>query len=240
MTGPARELRDFFRAALVDRVVLPDRPVDHEATLRRRVVVGSTIVAGAVLLGRLPAVPAGDPAFYALLVATAAIWVLGAFGSGPIRLGHARTRDGRTSRAMLQGLILGGMLLGVFLLGALAVAEVPALRTPVDDLLRHARYASLPVVLALTAINGAAEELFFRGALFSALPPRWRVAGSTLGYALSTVLSGVPLLTFAALCLGALTGLQRRVTGGVLGPIVSHLVWSIGMLLFLPSVLGRI
>jgi len=28
------------------------------------------------------------------------------------------------------------------------------------------------------------------------------------------------------------------VTGGILGPIVTHLIWSLGMLFLLPSVLG--
>ena len=38
-------------------------------------------------------------------------------------------------------------------------------------------------------------------------------------------------------CLGLLTAAQRRVTGGVLGPITSHLTWSLGMLFLLPHVL---
>ncbi|WP_307785203.1 hypothetical protein [Janibacter melonis] len=32
-------------------------------------------------------------------------------------------------------------------------------------------------------------------------------------------------------------GLQRRVTGGVLGPIITHLTWSLGMLFLLPPTL---
>jgi ABC-type proline/glycine betaine transport system permease subunit len=60
--------------------------------------------------------------------------------------------------------------------------------------------------------------------------------GSTALYAASTLFSGVLLLTFAAICLGLLTAAQRRVTGGVLGPIASHLTWSMGMLFLLPPV----
>ena len=40
-----------------------------------------------------------------------------------------------------------------------------------------------------------------------------------------------------ATALGLLTAQQRRVTGGVLGPIVSHLTWSLGMLFLLPTAL---
>ena len=45
------------------------------------------------------------------------------------------------------------------------------------------------------------------------------------------------LWVVAAICLGLLTAAQRRVTGGVLGPITSHLTWSLGMLFLLPHVL---
>ena len=38
--------------------------------------------------------------------------------------------------------------------------------------------------------------------------------------------------------LGLVVGLQRRVTGGILGPIVTHLTWSLGMLFLLPHALS--
>ena len=60
------------------------------------------------------------------------------------------------------------------------------------------------------------------------------MVGSAALYALATVATGVPLLVLAATALGLLTGLQRRVTGGVLGPIVTHITWSLGMLFALP------
>ena len=82
----------------------------------------------------------------------------------------------------------------------------------------------------VTAVNGVAEELFFRGAVYASLDRRFNAVGSTALYAASTLFTGVPLLTFAAVCLGLLTAAQRRVTGGVLGPIASHLTWSLGML----------
>ena len=33
-------------------------------------------------------------------------------------------------------------------------------------------------------------------------------------------------------------GLQRRVTGGILGPTITHSVWSLGMLFLLPPALA--
>ena len=106
----------------------------------------------------------------------------------------------------------------------------------------HASLAELGVALpgmlaAAFLLQGFPEELFFRGAIFSAIPGRWAIPASTALYATSTLLSGVLLLTFAAICLGLLTAAQRRVTGGVLGPITSHLTWSLGMLFLLPHVL---
>ena len=52
-----------------------------------------------------------------------------------------------------------------------------------------------------------------------------------------TAASGIPLLVLAGLLLGLVTGLQRRVTGGILGPIITHLTWSMGMLFILPKLL---
>ena len=96
---------------------------------------------------------------------------------------------------------------------------------------------SLPVVAVITAVNGIAEELYFRGALYAGIGRRHAVAITTLVYAVVTAASGVPLLVLAAALLGLVVGLQRRVTGGILGPIITHLTWSLGMLFLLPHVL---
>ena len=194
-----------------------------------------TIVLGAVVLGLGVGTRPGDPLFDLATTGGAVLWVLGAFASGSLDLGRARSRAGGSSLGVLLGFILGALLLAVFLAGALVVGQVPCLRGPVAELLDHARYASLPVVVAITIASGIAEELFFRGAVYAAFPERWAIPGSTLLYAASTLFTGVPLLTFAAVCLGLLTAAQRRVTGGVLGPVASHLTWSLGMLLLLPQ-----
>ncbi len=222
------ELRAFVRASLLD-------PADEPGTASRRrwIVTGVTLVAGAVTLGWSLSIRPGDPLFYPATIGVAVVWLVGAFASGPLRLGHGRTRTGGASRALLQGVILGGLLLAVFLAGALLVGRLPWLRGPVDLLLAHAGYGALPIVAAITALNGVAEELFFRGAVFAALT-RWRVTVSTAVYAVATMPSGVPLLVFAAVALGVVTGLQRRATGGVSGPITTHLTWSLGMLFALP------
>lgn len=237
MVRPVAELRAFVRAALVDPV--PREQQDSDAVLRRRRVVAVlTLLVGAVLLWWSLQLTPGDPLFYAGTLALAATWAGGALLSGPLYLGRAHTRRGTSdARAVVQSLVLGGLLLALFLAGALLVAQVPALAEPVEGLLDHARYGSLPLVLALTVVNGVAEELFFRGALYAAIPRRWTVAATTVVYALTTTVAGVPLLVLAAVLLGLVCALQRRVTGGVLGPIITHITWSAGMLLLLPPLL---
>lgn len=237
MSGPVEELRAFFRAALVEPV-----PRDHTesdaAFRRRRVVALATLVVGSGVLAYALRIEPGDPLFYGATLLLAAVWTVGALLSGPLHLGRARTRSGSDrARPVVQSVVLGVGLLAVFLAGSVVVARVPSLREPVQNLLDHARYGSLPLVALITAINGVAEELYFRGAAFAAVGRQHAVAITTVAYAVVTAFSGVPLLVLAAAILGFVTGLQRRVTGGILGPIITHLTWSLGMLLLLPGAL---
>jgi membrane protease YdiL (CAAX protease family) len=230
------ELSAFARAALVAPVER-DHSESDEAFRRRRVVAALTLVVGACVLAWALRITPGDSLFYVATLALALVWVLGAFASGRLHLGRAHRRDGGSSRAVVQSLTLGLLLLAIFLVGAVAVARVPVLREPVDRLLAHAAYGSLSVVAVITAVNGVAEELYFRGALYAAIGRRRAVTISTLVYTLVTAAAGIPLLVLAAALLGVVTGLQRRVTGGILGPVVTHLTWSLGMLFLLPVVL---
>ena len=236
MIGPIRELRAFIRAALVDPVDRNHTETDA-AIRRRRIVVLATLLIGAAVMTWALRIPAGNRGFYGATLALAAVWAAGAFLSGPLHLGRAHTRAGRLARPVIQSLALGTLLLALFLAGALIVARIPALRGPVDALLDHARIGSLPLIAAITALNGIAEELYFRGAFYTAIGRRHAVLITTVVYSLTTVGTGVPLLVFAAAVLGLVTALQRRVTGGILGPIITHLVWSLGMLFLLPLVL---
>lgn len=238
--NPLRELRAFMRAALVVPV-----PRDHTepdwAFKRRRIVAVATLLVGAGLLAWALRIEPGDPMFYVATFALAGVWAVGAFASGPLHPGRAHTRDGDGhSRAVVQSLALGAMLLMLFLAGAVVVAQIPVLRDPVEELLDHAEFGSLGIVALATFVNGIAEELYFRGALYAGVGRRHGVAVTTVVYALVTAASGIPLLVFAAAVVGLVVGLQRRVTGGILGPVVTHLTWSLGMLFLLPPVLDRL
>ena len=57
---------------------------------------------------------------------------------------------------------------------------------------------------------------------------------STILYVLTTVAGGNPVLVFAAAVLGTVVALERRASGGILAPILTHITWSLSMLFVLP------
>jgi membrane protease YdiL (CAAX protease family) len=222
------------RSSLVEKVERDHRQTDH-AFRRRRIAVAITLVVGATVLGFSLAVRPGDSLFYLLTAVLAATWVLGSFASGPLHLGRIEFRRA-LRRPVLPPILLGLAAGAVFILGALVVREVPLLRQFTENVLAHARYGSLPLVAVITIVNGVAEEIFFRGALFAAIGVRHPVAISTVIYGLATIATGNPMLVLAACTLGVVLGLERRASGGVLAPILTHVTWSAVMLFALPPI----
>ncbi len=227
-----RRLRGVLSSSLVDKVERDHVQPDHEFR-RRRLVVAVVLVVGAVLLAVSLAVEPGDPSFYPLTLSVALTWVVGGLLSGPLHLGQTPWR-GSLRRPVLVPIAMGLVAGVVFVAGALVVRQIPPLAGYVDDVLAHAEQGYLPLIAAVTLINGVAEEVFFRGGLFAAIGRRRPVLISTLVYAVATVATANPMLVFAALVLGCLLGLQRRASGGVLGPILTHITWSSAMLFMLP------
>ncbi len=120
----------------------------------------------------------------------------------------------------------------------MVVREIDPLRDVVSGVLAHAQQAQFGAVLAITLLNGIAEEIFFRGALFAAIGQRHPVPISVVVYTLVTIATGNAMLVFAAAVMGTVFGLQRRASGGILAPMLTHVVWSTIMLLALPPLLG--
>ena len=87
----------------------------------------------------------------------------------------------------------------------------------------------------IAAVNGVAEELFFRGAAYAAVP-KHPVTVTTIAYTIATMATGNLMLSFAAVLLGIVVGLERRASGGILAPIITHLTWSLSMLVLLPLI----
>jgi membrane protease YdiL (CAAX protease family) len=216
-------------------------PRDHRqepgAFARRRVVTAVFVVLGGAVLGWSLQIEAGDTLFYVATLGLAATWAVGAFASGPLYLGRVRDAERAEGlRRPVGGAVLLGLLLaGLFVVGALVVREIPVLDRQVSRVLDYADQGVTPVLLLVTVVNGVAEELFFRGAVYAALP-RYPVVVSTAAYVVATLATGNFMLGFAAVLLGLVVGLERRASGGVLAPVLTHVTWSTVMLFALPLV----
>lgn len=216
-------------------------PRDHQesagAFRRRRQVVAGTSLVGAGLLGAGLSAEPNSPRFYGFTAATAATWVVGGLASGKLHLGYAARRDATLQRPVLTPVLVGVGAFGVFYAAALVARRIPFLERALVDVLRYAERGNDPLVAVTTLANGAAEEVFFRGALYAALPNP--VAASTAVYALATTATRNPALVLASVVMGALFGLQRRASGGIQAPLLTHLTWSVLMLRFLPPLFRR-
>jgi membrane protease YdiL (CAAX protease family) len=199
----------------------------------RSAVLVATLALGTACLAWSLHVPPGDRRFYLGTLLTAAVWVVGAVVTGP-----GRVLGAAWPRAVALAVVTGLLLVGVFVVAALLVAQLPPLASPVRGLLARAEAGSVGVVAVLTFVNGLAEELFFRGAVYRALRGRRPVLVTTVLYTAVTVASGVPLLVLAAAILSVVVGLHRRLTGGLVAPMAAHVTWSVGMLLLLPLVIS--
>lgn len=194
--------------------------------VRRRRAVALTLMIGTVLLGLAIAQEPGSTAFYPFTLAAAGSWAVGALVSGPLHLG---------GRRLAIPLALGAAAFVAFAVAAVLVRLIPALDEAVGDVLAYADNGRLAFVVTVALATGAAEELFFRGALYSALSGHRPVLGSTAAYVAVTAVATQNLaLVLAAGAMGLLFGLQRRATGGILAPVLTHLTWSVLMILLLP------
>jgi membrane protease YdiL (CAAX protease family) len=227
--------REEIRRAITNVAVPHHEP--PAAVRRRRIVVGVTLVVGAVLLGFSLRRTPGESSFYWLTLALAAVWVVGSLISGPLHLGGICWR-GRNQRPVITGTTVGLLVGGAFLLGGLIVKEIPAVAALITRVLQYAHQGSFLLIVLITVINGVAEEVFFRGALYTALGRHHPVAISTLLYVAAAMASGNVMLGFAGVILGTVCALERRASGGVLAPMLTHFVWGLIMVLALPPMFG--
>jgi uncharacterized protein len=230
------QLESWVRRALWDVVPRDQRDTPHALRRRQAVTLGFVVV-GAVALGLSLKIEPGSRWFYASTLGLAAIWATGAVASGRLHLGRIAFRD-RHIRPIVTPIAVGALLAGVFVVGALLVknlAFLDPLENQVVSIIDYADQGSLPLLVVITAVNGVAEELFFRGAGYAAIT-RSPVLWTTLAYGVATAATGNVMLTFAAVLLGLVCGLERRASGGILGPILTHCTWSLTMLLVLPLV----
>ena len=220
------------RRDIVEPAVASDT-LSAPAAGRRRVVVAATLVAGTSALAGTLAAPSDSGLFYGLGLLSAVTWIAGAFLSGPIPAGLRR--DGAVdSRALIAAVLVGVALFVAFVAATRIAARIPALSDSVDSILARADDGPRVLVLGVALINGVGEEVFFRGALPAAIRSRRRAVWAVVLYALVTVATLNLALVAAAVVMGTVFSAQRRSSGGVLAPTLTHLTWSTLMILLLP------
>jgi membrane protease YdiL (CAAX protease family) len=225
-------MRSWIQRSLWD-VVPRDQRDSDEAFRRRRLVAAVVVLVGAGVLGWSLRLEPGGNTFYVAAIVLAGVWAAGAFLSGRLHLGRISGGGEVFVRPVLAPIGLGLLMVGVFVLGALVVREIDPLADYVSSVLEYADEGSLTVLAIITFFNGIAEELFFRGAMYAAIPHH-PVLWTTLAYVVATLATGNVMLGFAAILLGTVCGLERRASGGVLAPILTHITWSLSMLFLLP------
>ena len=229
-------VRGWLQRALWDVVPRDHREAPDQLRRRQLVTLAFVVLGGAVLAVSLRIEP-GSGWFYPATFVLAVVWTVGAFASGPLHLGREVHPSGHHVRPVVAPILVGLALAGVFVAGGLVVREIDVLDAYVRSVVAYADEGSVLVLVLVTLVNGIAEELFFRGAAYAAVT-RHPVPVTTLAYAVATLATGNLMLGFAAVLLGAVVGLQRRATGGILAPILTHVTWSVSLLLALPLLFG--
>ena len=200
----------------------------------RAASLGAAGLAAAALLRFTFAAKAGSVRFYLLATSLAGIWAGGALGAGPIPWRGDGWRNGPGSAArslVVVPVVTGAATFAAFYGAARAARRRRTPRRAIASVLSYAEAGSTPLVVLIAAGSGVAEELFFRGALWSGPHP---LRTTTLAYAASTAATGNPALVLAGLITSVIFGRQRDATGGVFAPAVSHVTWSVLMLYYLP------
>jgi membrane protease YdiL (CAAX protease family) len=207
----------------------------YRATVHRERLVAAAALTGTGLLGASLATEPDSTEFYALTFAVAGTWLVGGLASNPLHLRSVSTDDQSRRRFVMMPILTGAVAFGAFFGAALVARRIPLLNEALTSVLSYVDRGSDPWVLATTLANGVAEEVFFRGALYTALGVHNPVLASTAVYMLTTSATRNPALVFASGIMGLLFAAQRRASGGIQAPILTHVTWSALMLGYIPS-----
>ena len=203
---------------------------------RRRRVVSAVHLVGTGLLGASLSTRPGSRRFYAFTFSTAVTWIAGSLLSGPLHRGWIENRSRQLNRPIVVPVATGVAAFVIFCVGAHFSRRIPLLDQAVSGALVFAERGRGPWVLLTTCANGIGEEVFFRGAMYAALPGTDPVLSSTAVYTLTTIATRNPALVLAAGVMGTLFGYQRRATQGLQAPLLTHLTWSTLMVTLLPRI----
>jgi membrane protease YdiL (CAAX protease family) len=144
-------------------------------------------------------------------------------------------------RLVGMGVASGLALYAVFFLGAL-VTKVTPLWPFIERVVDLARGTAPGPVAGFVILFGTSpsEEVLWRGAVYARtarrLGPGWRPLALTTGlYAVFVALSGNPILPLAAIICGTVWCRQRQTTGSLIPGMVSHALWALLMLVYIPG-----
>jgi uncharacterized protein len=178
---------------------------------------------------------AGSVRFYLLTTGLTGAWTAGAVAAAPVQWRDESLRGDPAAAAralIVVPVAVGGVTFAAFYAAARAARRHRGLRSAIASVLSYADAGFTPLVVLIAAGSGVAEELYFRGALWSGPRP---LRTTTLAYAASTAVTGNPALVLAGLVTSVIFGWQRASSGGVLAPAVTHVTWSVLMLRYLPA-----
>jgi membrane protease YdiL (CAAX protease family) len=169
----------------------------------------------------------------------AATWLAGGLATDQLHWRTWRGHDRSFGRLVAVPVLTGVAAFSAFYGAALIARRIPVLNDALVSVLDYAERGSGAAVLATTVANGVAEEVFFRGSVFTAFAPAHRVGGSTMVYMLTTSATRNPALVLASGVMGGLFAAQRRASGGILAPMLTHATWSALMVRYLPPLFRR-
>jgi uncharacterized protein len=208
-------------------------------TSTRRRLAAAVALTGTGLLGASLSTKPASSQFYALTFSAAGTWLIGGLALEPLRWDSLRGKNRSFGRLVAVPVLTGAAAFGAFFGAALVARRIPVLNEALMSVLNYAERGSDSWVLATTLANGVAEEVFFRGSLFSVLGSSHPVAASTTVYMLTTCATRNPALVVAAGVMGTVFAAQRRASGGLLAPMLTHVTWSALMLRFLPALFRK-
>jgi membrane protease YdiL (CAAX protease family) len=170
-------------------------------------------------------------------------FVLGAMALVALLVLPSPERTTGVGRAVVVGLASG---LALFLATRVFVAIASHWRPfarHVEEAYRAAADEPIGAVLGLSLLISAAEEVFYRGLVQRALGETALGAGTAalvtlVAYALANLTSRSLPIVAGAVVGGAVWGALAWWSGGIAGPLASHILWT-GLMLVLPPGAGR-
>jgi hypothetical protein len=194
---------------------------------------------GTGLLGASLSTKPDSREFYALTFSVAGTWLVGGLAIEPLHWSSLRGEERSFGRLVAVPVLTGFAAFGAFFGAALVARRISSLNEALTSVLNYAERGSDLWVIATTLANGVAEEVFFRGSLFTALACPHPVAASTAVYMLTTCATRNPALILASGVMGTLFAAQRSASGGLQAPILTHVTWSALMLRYLPALFRK-